>query len=196
MDDINDFAHHLLRTHIERGQITVDATAGNGHDTCFLAELVGETGHVYAFDVQPEAIRRTADRLARKGHSSRVTLIEAGHERVALELAARHDGVGETADPRRIRAATFNLGYRPGGDKSIITTPETTIAGLESVRQMLEPGGLLTVVVYSGHEGGAMERDVVLEWAASLPISAYAVIHYRVLNAAAAPELVAVQRRA
>ncbi len=42
------------------GDIVIDATMGNGHDTQFLAELVGENGHVYAFDIQESAwpIRR------------------------------------------------------------------------------------------------------------------------------------------
>ena len=57
-------ARHLAARYMEEilrpGDIAVDATMGNGKDTQFLCELVGETGRVYAFDVQEEALERTA----------------------------------------------------------------------------------------------------------------------------------------
>ena len=60
-------ARHLAARYMEEilrpGDIAVDATMGNGKDTQFLCELVGETGRVYAFDVQEEALERTAARL-------------------------------------------------------------------------------------------------------------------------------------
>ncbi len=37
---------------VQAGDTVVDATAGNGHDTLFLAKLVGPSGAVYAIDVQ------------------------------------------------------------------------------------------------------------------------------------------------
>ena len=45
-------AHRLIKAKLFGGEIVVDATAGNGHDTLFLANLVGHNGTVYAFDVQ------------------------------------------------------------------------------------------------------------------------------------------------
>ncbi len=35
------YAQQLLKDSIEEGDTAVDATAGNGHDTLFLAQLVG-----------------------------------------------------------------------------------------------------------------------------------------------------------
>ena len=49
-------AQDALARHIRPGDTVVDATMGNGHDTCFLAELVGETGRVIGFDLQPDAV--------------------------------------------------------------------------------------------------------------------------------------------
>ena len=46
------YAQTLLEMSVGEGDIAVDATAGNGHDTLFLANLVGNDGYVYAFDVQ------------------------------------------------------------------------------------------------------------------------------------------------
>ena len=47
---ITEYCHHILEEYIEEGDICIDATAGNGGDTEFLCQKVGETGNVYAFD--------------------------------------------------------------------------------------------------------------------------------------------------
>lgn len=52
LENILPFAHSLLRQALKAGGRALDATAGNGHDTLLLAQLVGETGRVWAFDVQ------------------------------------------------------------------------------------------------------------------------------------------------
>lgn len=44
-------AHQLLRQLAKKGDTLVDATMGNGQDTLFLSQLVGESGHVYAVDI-------------------------------------------------------------------------------------------------------------------------------------------------
>src|SRR5690606_3119323 len=102
-----------------QGMVAVDATAGNGYDTVFLAGRVGPTGRVYAFDIQEEALRETRARITEQGLADRVELIHAGHERL-LEYV---NGP--------INAMVFNLGYRPRGDKRVITRPETTIEALK-----------------------------------------------------------------
>lgn len=37
---------------------------GNGHDTAYMCRLTGDTGTVYSFDIQPEALSRTEALLA------------------------------------------------------------------------------------------------------------------------------------
>jgi len=68
--------------------VAVDGTAGNGHDTLFLARLVGARGLVHAFDVQPRALARTAERLAAAGLEERVVLHGRGHEELAAAVTA------------------------------------------------------------------------------------------------------------
>ena len=51
-----DYSHQILEKYIENNDKVVDATVGNGHDTQFLAELVGSAGFVSGFDVQKEAL--------------------------------------------------------------------------------------------------------------------------------------------
>ena len=51
------------RQHLGPGMRVADATAGNGHDTLLLRELVGESGEVFAMDLQQSAVEATRARL-------------------------------------------------------------------------------------------------------------------------------------
>ena len=79
---ITEYCHHILEEYIEEGDICIDATAGNGGDTEFLCQKVGETGNVYAFDVQEMAIAHTRERLEKANLSTRAKLIHDGHEKM------------------------------------------------------------------------------------------------------------------
>lgn len=148
--------HLLLRQFVRCGDRTVDATCGNGKDTALLAELVGDGGHVWALDIQQAALERTAQRLAEGGLLSRVTLSATGHEQLANLV------------PPAIKAIVFNLGWLPGGERSIVTRPATTLPALQAALALLSPGGLLLVTCYPGHAGGDDETDVVLTWSQQL----------------------------
>ena len=76
-------AADVLRQVVQPGDTVVDATLGNGHDTLMLCELVGETGRVIGFDIQPDAVERTRERLADAGMLSRCTLYAEGHEHLS-----------------------------------------------------------------------------------------------------------------
>ena len=62
-------AEDYLRRSVREGDTVIDATMGNGGDTEMLCRLVGEQGHVYAFDVQRQAVEHTAERLRAAGLS-------------------------------------------------------------------------------------------------------------------------------
>ncbi|MHB8057215.1 MAG: class I SAM-dependent methyltransferase [Desulfuromonadaceae bacterium] len=149
-------SHLFLRSFLRDGHTAVDATCGNGHDTLLLAQLVGEGGHAWGFDIQEQAIIETGNRLAEAGLSNRTTLLQTGHE----ELAEHVTGP--------VQLVLFNLGYRPGGDRSIITRPETTSIALEQSLGLLAPGGIVLVTVYPGHIGGGAEQTAVENWSANL----------------------------
>ena len=137
----------LLRQFVCTGDRVVDATCGNGKDTLLLAELVGTAGQVYALDIQPEALARTSQRLTDAGLSSQVTLLNQGHQLLT------------TLVPPGITAVVFNLGWLPGGDRALITRPETTLPALEGSLQLLRAGGLLAITCYPGHTGGHTETS-------------------------------------
>lgn len=156
-------AHDFLRAHVRSGAFAIDATAGNGHDTAFLCELVGSTGRVLALDIQPAAAAATGALLREKGFAQ------------GRAVCASHAELARFAAPGTADAIVFNLGYLPGGDHTVFTTPEESIPALRTSLELLAPGGVLTVCAYSGKAQGTAERDAVLRFARALPARQYAV---------------------
>lgn len=146
-------AHEVVQSVVRPGETVVDATAGNGHDTLFLAQCVGERGRVVAFDVQEAAIASTRRRLADAGVGERVELWGESHASMARRVAPG------------VAAVMFNLGYLPGGDHGRITRTEETLPALAAAVSLLRPGGVVTVVCYPGHPGGEEEAAAVRIWA-------------------------------
>lgn len=176
-------SHFYLRQRVRPGDLVLDATCGNGQDTLLLAELVGEGGRVWAFDLQPCAVIATRELLQDRGLLGTVDLIEAGHERL-----------GEFV-PEGLAAAVFNLGYLPGGDDSLTTSPESSVAALDQAVERLRPGGIVTVALYTGHQGGPEEARAVEAWGAKLTPKNFNVWCDRQLNRPpTAPYLVLVER--
>lgn len=174
------WAQLLLTDRLNPGDIALDATAGNGHDTLFLSRCVGSSGHVYAMDVQLAAVTETRRRLLEAGLApEQFTLVQAGHETMAGIVPAEHHG--------QLAGIMFNLGYLPGSDKTVITRTETTLEAVSAAVTLLKPGGLLTIAVYPGHEGGAQEQRHLADWAASLPPREFEVQHLRPVNRHANP---------
>lgn len=164
------FSHQLLKEIVSEGDHVIDATMGNGNDTLFLAELVGSTGHVYAFDIQEQAVENTRKKLA--DYTDRSTLFLAGHETIEEKIASDHP----------IRAAIFNLGYLPKSDKQIVTLPETTKQAMTAILKRLSVGGRMIVVIYYGHEGGETEKNEVLNFCQNLPQEKFSVLNYQFIN--------------
>ena len=164
------YAQHLLKDSVEEGDTVVDATAGNGHDTLFLAQLVGDNGQVYAFDVQKSAVDATLHRLLDNGLEHRALVLHTGHEEIAKHVQ------------KPVAAAIFNLGYLPGSDHDIITKPNTTIQAIQALLDLLKVGGIIVLVIYHGHEGGKEERDAVIDYVSKLPQKFVHVLRYEFLN--------------
>lgn len=147
----------------------IDATAGNGHDTVFLADCVGAEGTVHAFDVQEAAVQATAARVA--GHAAAIHL--------HLES---HAEMGQHAAPGTIAAILFNLGYLPGDDHARTTESAETLRALAAATALLKPGGVLSIVCYPGHPAGAAEAAAVETWLAGLTATAWRVAKYGALG--------------
>lgn len=180
-------AHHLLSQSIKPGDRVVDATVGNGHDTLFLAKLVGPSGRVFGFDVQEMALEVAAKLV---DEMSQVTLIRDGHENLAKHLPANDTANGD----RQLSAVMFNLGYLPGGSRDIITRPRTTVSALEQALDHLKLHGLVTVVLYPGHPGGEEEADAVRSYTQDVPQEFDVSQNARTNTLAPAPELLVIER--
>lgn len=182
------FVRTLMQNAIHNGDIAIDATVGNGHDTVFLAKLVGEAGKVYGFDIQAEAIEVTKKRLIEEDLAERVALFQLGHENAETVIPLEDHG--------NVATAIFNLGYLPKGDKTIITKPKTTISAVEQMLKMLKVGGIVVLVVYHGHDGGAEERDTLLQYVTTLNQGKFHVLQYSFINQRNHPPFVlAIEKR-
>ncbi len=100
---LTELARQAVGERLHPGDTAVDATAGNGHDTLFLA----------------------------------------------LDVEGEHP-------------STFT--HLPGGDRSRITNPASTLPALESALACLAAGGVLSVIAYPGHPGGHQETEAVEAW--------------------------------
>ncbi|GAW92309.1 tRNA (mnm(5)s(2)U34)-methyltransferase [Calderihabitans maritimus] len=177
-------AQEVVGRVLREGQTAVDATAGNGHDTLFLAKQVGPGGKVYAFDIQQEALDITARRLRSNGIETQVDLIRAGHENMDQYVK----------EP--VQAAMFNLGYLPGGDHRCITRPDSTVRAIGKAMELLQPGGIITIVIYTGHPGGREEAEAVEKMAREIPQEAWDVVRLDFPNRINFPPyLIIIQRR-
>lgn len=173
------YVHEVLSQRLKKGDVVIDATIGNGWDTAFMSELVGETGVVYGFDIQQIAIDVTHARL--KGAKADVRLLLQSHEHILSSISANHIG--------QVSAITFNLGYLPGGDQQISTLASTTRIGLEQARSALSSSGVLTVVCYQ-HKEGEEEIAIIREYLSQWPQYRYTVVEIAFINQIHKPPVV------
>ena len=95
-----------------------------------------------------------------------------------------------------VQGIMFNLGWLPGGDKSVTTRLETTLKAVQAGLTLLDKGGLMTICIYPGHEEGDREREALLKYVASLRPQEVNVLHHRFLNAGSgAPECILIQKQ-
>lgn len=168
-----DFLQTILRDRIPKGGTVVDATMGNGHDTLFLWEQVGSSGKIYAFDIQQESIAKTRQKFDESRIeicSTNIELIHDGHENMGKYVTESVDAI------------MFNLGYLPGGDKTVVTKSNTTIKALTIALSLLKKGGIVSFIIYYGHLGGTEEKDALLTFVNQLEDSKYTVLKCTYMN--------------
>ena len=165
-----------------RGGVAVDFTMGNGHDTLWLSQNVGADGKVYAFDIQQQALDSTSRLLAENG-AENVTLILDSHANVKNYV---HEP---------ICVGMFNLGYLPGGDKSITTKHESSIAAIIAGTELLAPDGALLIAVYPGHAEGTIEGNAVRELLSSYDRKKICCSEFHIVNSPSSPFFYLVEKK-
>lgn len=184
---IVEWSHWIVSRVLRDGDVAFDATVGHGNDLVMMASLVGPTGLVLGCDIQEHAIESTRHNAESRGVAGRIRLYVESHEHIGRICAME--------SVRQLRAIMYNLGYLPGGDKSIRTRLETTIPSLGRAVGLLAEGGVMTIVSYRGHEGGAEEAAAVLDWCRALPPHQYECVQYTSLLSDVAPLGLAIARR-
>ena len=181
-----EVAKNKVSTYLRNGGIAVDATMGNGFDTVFLASKLAKNGQVYAFDIQQKALEATAQRL-KEANLNNYHLFLDSHENIIEHLEANNIN--------SICCAMFNLGYLPGSDKTRQTSTAATLKALNCCLSKLQAPGIISVIAYTGHVGGAEETAMVKSWANGLSTQQYRVsIEIPVTLKASPPELILIER--
>ncbi|WP_422486717.1 tRNA (mnm(5)s(2)U34)-methyltransferase [Gudongella sp. DL1XJH-153] len=170
LNNATQLVETLMKSFVVEGQTCLDATAGNGMDTVTLANLVGDCGLVYSFDIQKEAIKNTEELLIRKNLRHRVNLIEDSHVDIQEYIGHKIDFV------------VYNLGYLPGGDKAIRTDSSTTSKSIKNALEIMAPGAIMLITSYRGHEGGLLEYEAVKKITEGLDQKKYNVFEFKFIN--------------
>ena len=183
MIELLDLHKKFILEHLHEGDTAVDFTMGNGHDTEFLSKTVGESGKVYAFDIQASAVESTRKNLATAGCPNNYTLIHDSHHYVKSYVK----------EP--IKAGMFNLGYLPGGDKSITTMRATTLPAIEAAIELLGRDSILLIAVYPGHPEGDAEGREITEYLSTLSRFKVCCTKVQIINSPTSPYFMMIETK-
>ncbi len=187
-----ELAHTLLAQVLSPGDTVVDATCGNGYDSTFLASqvLIPGEGLLVCLDVQKQALDNTFNAISLslmstfQSHTAETIL----KEQVRLELH-NHCTFPAYLQEESVSAVVYNLGYLPGGDKSIITRPEDSVTSIKIATRTIKVKGIISILAYRGHERGPEELATVEEFVGSLNKYQWSVYRHCPLNWPMSPVL-------
>lgn len=178
--NINRYVHNIISNYLTKTSICLDATCGNGYDTVFLAQ---HAKHVYAMDIQEQAIRTTRANL-RKHKLTNVTVNQTSHD---LLLSLFPD--------IQFDVIMYNLGYLPYSDHHIKTNSVTTTTSLQQAIQLIKQKGIIAITLYIGHDGGLEEAQAVETYVKNLDKKQFTVLKSSYLNREQAPYLILIQKQ-
>jgi Putative rRNA methylase. len=176
--NITDLAHHIVKNFCRSFDTAIDATLGNGYDTDFLLQYFKK---VYSFDIQKDAVDNYSRKFEDADH---LILINGSHEYFDRYIT-------DTVD-----CIMYNLGFLPGGDKSITTKSQSTIESMKKGIELLKSGGLITIAIYNGHPEGKNEEKELHSFMSTLPKNKYGVLLHSYLNRDnTAPALAVIEKK-
>ena len=183
MVDLVGLHKYFIMEHIKEGDTVVDFTMGNGNDTLFLSKAVGESGKVYAFDIQEQALSSTQEHLVRAGCPDNYQLILDSHSNVKKYVDVP------------FKAGMFNLGWLPGGDKSITTLRETTLPAIRDAISLMDKDAILNIAVYPGHKEGDAEGQMILDYLAGISRHRVCATLVKIVNSPTSPFFIVVETK-
>lgn len=166
MNHLN-LAHLIWQAHVQAGDGVIDATCGNGHDSAFLATL--NPGKLICMDIQKEAIEATK--------------LQVPHAEFILGC---HSKLPKCPN---LKLVTYNLGYLPGGDKSLTTKLKTSRKSIHEALDSLLARGMVSITFYPGHNEGLIELNALLPELMQLDPKSFKISHHRWPTRPFSPEL-------
>lgn len=160
-------AHAYWKELLNPGDLAIDATCGNGYDSEYLNSLGAQ---VIGYDIQQEAIESARARVPNG----------------IFHLRSHAQFVEEEA-----KLIVYNLGYLPGGNKSITTRVETTF---QSVKSAIKIATAVSITCYPGHPEGAREEELLVEFVKMLDPRLWIVCYHQWLNRNKAPSLILLKK--
>jgi hypothetical protein len=161
-------SHEHFKNNIKNGDICIDATAGRGRDTLLLSLLAGDSGKVYSFDIQKEAVDSTLALMEKENRKNVTVILDSHHNMKKYVQSAK--------------CVVFNLGFLPGGDHSIYSRPETSLAAIDSALSLIDDDGFVSICSYYGGDTGFEERDALFRYLESLDSKKYTVMMQSFFN--------------
>lgn len=135
----NTFVHKYIKGLINKDDICVDMTMGNGNDTYFLSLL---SKQVYSFDINETALKNTKEKIKDQNNA---TLILDNHINVDKYVK------------EKVKLFIFNLGYLPNSNDKTITKANETLIAFKKSYNLLIDNGYIVITFYRGHKGGKEE---------------------------------------
>ena len=178
LERILPFTHRKILEVLQKEDIAIDATIGNGFDTLFLCN---NCEFVYGFDIQQKAIEST-HMLLRENKISNYQLFGISHSLMLDKVT------------KEVAVIMFNLGYLPGHEKQLVTQAESTLLAIKSGLTILRKGGIISLVVYTGHKGGVDESEAVTAFTNNLHSREYSVLRYQFTNKKNAPYVIFIEK--
>ena len=172
--DLCSIYHFIINNYIENKKVAIDATLGNGHDTDFLSK---NFNRVYAFDIQKNAIDNYKEKK-----KDNVVLINDSHSKFRNYIN------------EEVQCIVYNLGFLPGGDKSITTSGIEVVETLKKACECLNSNGKIIVVCYPGFEAGMNESILVENYLKELSSKQFDVYSFKLLNRKNAPYIIGIEK--
>ena len=184
-----DLAHQFCKQILKPGDLAIDATCGNGHDTLFIAPLIltPTMGTLHTFDIQQLALDQTKELL--KKNLSKPLI-----QRIILHKKC-HSQFSPDIQPESVSLIVYNLGYLPSGDKSITTVLNTTSQSVSKALTLIQLGGLISITCYPGHVEGQKEEEALLQWSKALSPKEWSCSYHRLTNRHLCPSLFLIQKK-
>jgi hypothetical protein len=178
---VHDLTKLFIHEVVQKGDLLVDATVGNGHDTLFLLKLAQDLDcRLIGFDIQQDAIEKAKEKI---GACGSVEWIVDSHEKFDVYPQIREVGL-----------FVYNLGYLPTKNKTITTMAESTLNSVEKALKYVRVGGGLAITCYSGHSEGKKEILALEELTQRLDSRVFAVSCTQWVNRKECPRVILIKK--